>query len=369
MTTFSLVSNTIHVIIRTTSNMNVAYPGGSDDKNYTLTCKKKVRGNNIPYFPSNGLRGRMRRFIAKRVLDSLTETQGAIPTDIFLGIQNGSSHTQPDKANSSVEEMIRGAEHPYMGVFGGGSRMLESRYAVSDINPILAETLDAGVVQAPHGLLQGIVDTQVIGSGDDVSMLRAYQIVEKRSFIKIDDIVRGKNLVDVSEKIEGGVDAIAAHLEAVTHNQSTRKEQKKSGGDVAKKLTLSNMLGVESICAGVDMHFRIDVSPDLTEAQVGVILLALEDLANQNYLGGWGRTGFGRFSVQALVVDLPSFDIDETVTEGLYEGEKFSVANDTLTELTDAGKEALQSVDRDEIIDYFTPREVAIKRGKEKQKA
>ena len=37
MTTFSPVSNAIHVIIRTTSNMNVAYPEGSDDKNHTLT--------------------------------------------------------------------------------------------------------------------------------------------------------------------------------------------------------------------------------------------------------------------------------------------------------------------------------------------
>jgi CRISPR type IV-associated protein Csf2 len=349
--------------------MNVAYPGGSDDKNYTLTCKKKVKGQNIPYFPANGLRGRMRRFIAKRLLDALTETQGAVPTDIFLGLQSGSSHTQPDKANSSVEEIIRSAEHPYMGVFGGGSRMLESRYAISDINPILAETLDAGVVQAPSGLLQDIVDSQVIGSGDDVSMLKAYQIVEKRSFIKIDDIVRGTNLVDVSKKVEGGVDAIAAHLDAVSDNQAIRKEEKKSGADISKKLTLSNMLGVESICAGVDMHFRIDVSPDLTEAQIGVVLLALEDLANQNYLGGWGRTGFGRFSIRALIVDLPSFDIDETVIEGLYKGEVFSVSNETLIELTDAGKEALQSVDRDEMIDYFTPREVAIKRGKEKPKA
>ena len=369
MTTFSPVSNAIHVIIRTTSNMNVAYPEGSDDKNHTLTCKKKVRGSNIPYFPSNGLRGRMRRFIAKRILDTLTETQGAIPTDIYLGLQSGSSHTQPDKANSSVEEVVRACEHPYMGVFGGGSRMLESRYAISDINPILEETLDAGVVQAPNGLLQDIVDSQVIGSGDGVSMLKAYQILEKRSFIKIDDIVRGKNLVDVSEKVEGGVEAITAHLESVSDNQSARKEQKKSGGDVAKKLTLSNMLGVESICAGVDMHFRIDVSPDLTEAQVGVILLALEDLANQNYLGGWGRTGFGRFSVKALVADLPSFDIEETVTEGMYEGEVFSVASDTLTELTKAGKDALLSVERDEIIDYFTPRSEAKKSGKAKQKA
>lgn len=369
MTTFSPVSNTIHVILRTTSNMNVGYPDGTDENNYTLTCKKKVRGNAIPYFPANGLRGRMRRFIAKRVLDSLTETQGAIPRSVYLGLQSGSSHTQPDKAHSSVEEQIRAFEHPYMGVFGGGSRMLNSHYAISDINPILAETIDAGVVQAPHDLLQDIVDGQIIGSGDNVSMLRAYQIVEKRSFIKVDDIVRGRNLLDVSHRIEGGVDSIAEHLEAVTLNQSIRKEQKKSGVEVAKKMSLANMLGVESICAGVDMHFRIDVSPDLTEAQVGVILLALEDLANQNYLGGWGRTGFGRFAIQALIADLPSYDINETVTEGLYKGEVFSVSSDVLKELTEAGKEALSSVDRDEIVDYFTPREVAVQRGKTKQKA
>jgi CRISPR type IV-associated protein Csf2 len=368
MTKFHVQNNAIHVILKTTSNWNVAYPDGADENNTTLTVKKRINGNNVPYFPANGLRGRFRRYIAKRAIDAMVSTQGQLSLETHIALQSGSSHTQPDKANSSIEELVRASEHIYMGVFGGGSRMLESRYAVSDIHPILNSTVENGVVQAPFALVQEIIEKQNFGIDGDVKQLQPYQIVERRSFIKVDDISRGNNIVDVTQNVEGGESAIADYLEGVSKNQQERKTQKSKGEDVAKKLTLGNILGVESICAGVDMHFRIDVSPDLTEAQVGALLVALEDLANVNYLGGWGRTGFGRFKISAIHADLPALDISETIVDELYQGEHFSFDYTSLSSLTAEAHEAIQAIDKEEMIDYFTPREVAIKRGKDKLK-
>lgn len=364
MTTFSVQNNTIHVILQTTSNWHIAYPGGTDDKNTSLTSKKKFKGENIPYFPINGLRGRFRRAIANRAVNAMVGTQGSLPLETYIALQSGSSHTQPDAANASVEEQVRAAEHVYMGVFGGGSRMLNSRYAISDIHPILESTVVHGLVQAPSELVQEILDSQVYGADGEAKHLKAYQILERRSFIKVDDIVRGNNLVDVSEKVDGGAASVVEYLNGVIENQLARKSQKAKGEDVEKKLTLSNILGVESICAGVDMHFRIDVSPDLSTAQVGTLLIALEDMANVNYLGGWGRTGFGRFKIKAVDVDIPALDIKETVVDGLYDGDTFSFNNSALSELTSEGHEAISAIDRDEMMDYFTPRAQSIARGK-----
>lgn len=364
MTTFSTQSNTIHVILSTTSHINCAYPQDKNgtDTTTTLTVKKRVKNEKIPYFPSNGLRGFFRRAIASRIIAALGKP---VTTDIYLGLNSGSSPTGIDSAANSIEELMRASKHPYMGVFGGGSRTLMGRYAPSDINPILSSTVNNGVVSAPEHLVAPIVDSQIISQGDDVKMLSAFQLTEKRSLFKVDDISRGSNLVDITDKIEGGEGAIADHLMAVSDEQNKRKAQKQSGdGEVDKKRQISNILGVEGICPGVDMHFRIDLSPDLNEEQIGVILIAIKDWADTNYMGGWGRIGFGKFEIKAIEAIIPAQDIHESVVEGLYRDEKLSITNPVLSGLMEKANEAIGCIDLAEMIDYFTPRKPKSKAAK-----
>jgi hypothetical protein len=95
-------------------------------------------------------------------------------------------------------------------------------------------------------------------------------------------------------------------------------------------------------------------------------------MANVNYLGGWGRTGFGRFKIKAVDVDIPALDIKETIVDGLYSGDAFSFDNSALSDLTSEAMEAIAAIDKEEMTDYFTPREIAVARGKaakDKQKA
>lgn len=234
--------------------------------------------------------------------------------------------------------------------------MLIGRYAVSDINPILNSTVKSNVVSAPTHLTEEIIESQLISTEDGVRTLEPYQITERRSLFKIDDISRGRKIIDITDKLEGGEEAIALHLQAIADEQSTRKQEKDAGDhDVTKKRQINNILGVEAICPGTDMHFRIDLSPELTEEQIGVILLAIKDVADENYLGGWGRIGFGRFKIKTIEANIPAHDILEKASDSLYEDEKLCITNQRLASLMEMGQEALNSVDLSEIIDYFTP--------------
>lgn len=357
MTTFSTQSNTIHVVLSTTSHLNCAFPQDSkrpEDSTTTLTIKKKVKGESVPYFPANGLRGRFRRAIASRIINALGKP---VTTDIFLGLTSGSAPTGVDTISSSIEELMRAANHPYMGVFGGGSRMLMGRYDVSDINPILHSTVNHKVVAAPVHLVEPYLDSQILPSDDDIKTLQAYQLTERRTLFKIDDISRGRKLIDMTKQLEGGEEAIATHLQAIANEQATRKQQKGEGSiDVDKKRQINNMLGVEGISPGVDMHFRVDLSPELSEEQIGVILLAIKDLADENYLGGWGRIGFGRFEIKTIEANIPAHDIHEIATDSLYKDEKLEITNERLSDLMESAQDALSVVDLEEIADYFTPK-------------
>ncbi|EPT9268097.1 TPA: hypothetical protein ACN311_004071, partial [Vibrio parahaemolyticus] len=124
-----------------------------------------------------------------------------------------------------------------------------------------------------------------------------------------------------------------------------------------KKTSVANMLGFETIKTGVKMHFRVDFDSTVTEAQFGALLLALEAWVNRNYVGGWGRTNFGRFKVDAIRIDSDRFEIFESYTsEDLYTDGKFTLANmaDDIKSHVAACKSEIESVERDEIVSYFT---------------
>lgn len=343
------MKNTLHFTLVTTSPLHLAYPDNAqkmnDGSNVALTLKKQIKGKDVPYFQANGLRGALRRHAAKRIADFVAQTQAPLPADVYTGLNCGASSGRPDASGNSVEEMVRASNHAYMGLFGGGSRIFSSRYKVSDINIICNHTVENFIVNAPKSMIEELLADQTYKSGDETKPLEPYQFLARHFFTRVDDFGRGTNLKALDKVIENGLEGVKEFMLKNADSDKKRKDDAE-----AKKDSLSTLLNFEAIKSSVPMHFRMDLSPDITEAQVGVLLNALTDMFNENYIGGWGRSGFGTYRITGAQLDLHGERMSQS--DGFYDGDDFSFGA-SFSGLTSEGVNAIEAMQRDELIGFF----------------
>jgi len=347
---------TIHVILETTSPMHNAFPDNSvktkDGNRIALTNKKQVKGVDVPCFPANGFRGALRRKAGQRIVQKFSDTEARIDAKVYRGIMCGAATGRPDKSANSIEELARASEHAYMGLFGGGSRIFASAYQVSDLNVICNHTVSTGCVHAPKSLIEEIVLSQTYEKeGVDVP-IQPFQFVEEHFFTRVNDFGRKNDWIALDKVIKDGLAGVAELISNDVDNSSKRKSQESNENNVKKEDT-STLLSNQAIKTGTPLHFRIDLSPNASDAQIGLLLIALKDVFEENYIGGWGRVGWGRYRVTAF-----DFTLDDErfiKTESFYsEQEDFILPKET-EHLVDAGLNAIACMDCAEMIDFFTP--------------
>ncbi|CAJ4330247.1 CRISPR type AFERR-associated protein Csf2 [Burkholderia pseudomallei] len=340
---------TIDVTLTLTSPLHLAYPGNTPEareednrekKNKALTFKKKLMTGDavwyVPCVPGNGLRGALRRKVADRLQKHLCAGDQSIPAELYVGLTCGASSGSPDNTPLSVAELLRARTNVYMGTFGGGARLLESAYRVSDINPVLKVTLERGVVPA------FCADYVQPKRGGDSEYVAPWEITDCYHLIRRDDLMSGRGGVSLSQFVSSA-DA-AAYQAQVVELESERKADK--GGTKSVR----NMMAIEAICAGTPMHFRIDVKPGFGDEHVGVLLLALCDIFAENAIGGWCRSGFGQYRVDQLRVT----DGEEcAVFTELHEDGVFRLPVQ-LSRYTEAAKEGIRRITLEEMMGYFT---------------
>ena len=338
------MQNTIDVVLTLASPMYVAYPDNYDDGlSRTITKPVTIDGkkHEVPYYPANGFRGGLRRVIAGLICDHLKATECAVPGDLYNGLHCGASSGSPDQTAQSIEEIIRVRNHVYMGLFGGGARTHESMYAVSDMNPILDATIRTGSV--PEKYREGYVAPLSTGDGG-LSFLQPFQIIGKRHFLRVDDLYRVTDAELINRTVADPIATVNAHQAAVGLNKEDRK-----GG--AKKEDVANLQAFQTIAEGTPMHFRIDMKSDITQEQVGALLIALESLFVENYFGGVGRQGMGKVRVREMTLQVGS----ETLAweeSALYRGEDFALPA-SAAPFVDAAKEAIGNIRMADIAPFF----------------
>lgn len=326
-------TNRIEGILRLTSPLHCASPDKSnlpkfdadgrplDNGNATATVfQPLVTANSIeriPYFPGNDVRGRLRRKSAKLVLDHICVTEKVTP-ELYTGLNVGAVDGQPE-SDLTVEEAIRARDNVYMGLFGGGVRMLRSRYSVCDLVPVLQSTIDAGLVPSKYGERDGQNFTPIYNTKDGDKPIAAFQLFQMQQMLRVNDTMRVLRPDEMVRYIDNAVDAVAKIQQDILLATATRKESKEQAeaGEirkdaVTKKTDVGNMFSVQSVIAGTPMYFRLDFADDVTDAHVGMILLSLRDLVTEQRLGGWGRSGMGRFDATLTLTrggeTLPVFD-------------------------------------------------------------
>jgi len=242
----------------------------------------------LPIVPGNTMRNLLRRTMLRDVIEpALTDKQAQLSIGAYTTAYAGSSSGNPDGVPSSFDEIVMMRAHPFLGLFGGGPRMLEGRLMVDSLYPI-------------HQYSERIIGTDYINDSIKGSIT---EIVWTR---RNDPILEIGSAEDTAV-IEGGVKAANDWITDLLESGKAKKgkaskkdaEPAESDDDNARGLRAFN--AHEVVIGGVKWLWRLNVDRP-TDAQVGMILLAINKLANQRIAGGHAKD-YGRFVIEGVSLD------------------------------------------------------------------
>lgn len=312
------INNRIEGLIQLTRPLHCASPdkalvrGDNDNETPTMQMRIVTPQNGlqtIPYFPGNDLRGRLRRKAAALVLDHIT-VAGKVKLELYAGLNCGAISASPDSAELTVEEALRARDNVYMGLFGGGARLLRSRFRTSDLVPVIADTVDLGMVPRSYTEVEGGGRQFLPASNtnDGLKALMGWQLIQSTQVLRVDDALRVLRPDEIEQYIDDK-EAVARYQSAILGASATRKDEKtraKAGEikktEVSKKVGVGNIAVFQSIAAGTPMYFQLDFADDVSDAHVGLMLLAIRELVREQALGGWTRAGLGQFNAHLHLV-------------------------------------------------------------------
>lgn len=365
------INNRIEGLFHLTRPLHCASPDDSlkspDKDNETPTMQMRVvtaQGlQPIPYFPGNDLRGRLRRKAATLVLDHLTTGDRKIKMELYAGLNCGAISASPE-SGLTVEEALRARDNVYMGLFGGGTRLLSSRYRVADLVPVIAETIELGMVPGRYAEsdagLRNFLPVQHTDGGPRA--VGGWQLIQKTQIFRVDDVLRVLRPDELARYLDG-TDEVVAYQAAVAEGSAQRKAEKakaKAGEmkktDVSTSKSVGNIAVFQSILAGTPMYFLLDFLDDATDAHVGLMLLALQELVREQALGGWTRAGLGKFKADLTLVrhgeSMPIFAPDAN--------EANAALSPALDQFVGQAREALAQITVDEMMAFFIPRALPV---------
>lgn len=366
------MSNYIRGLIQLTSPLHVA---SVDEKGKTMTrpvFDKSGRRFMVPIFPGNDLRGRLRRKAAKYVIDALVSDQRRVSLETYMGLMCGTAVATPD-SKQTVEEFVRASRNIYMGLFGGGSRILRSRYAAADLVPVVKATVEAGCV--PEWLQSGTESeagrvpplTVCVGKnkGSDELVYNSVSdgysgLTANVNMVRVDDVMRVSDGLYMEATVEAAAEKVDAYQARVAVKNKVRKDEKLQGMENdenrTKKIDAGNMFAAEAVAAGVHLWTDILLDDHLTLAQVGLFVQAFADIVKEQKLGGLSSKGFGRFRTKNMVICHPA--LSDGVEIKLFEEDGSEARlSPQLAPALEAMRNELARLDLDEMSSYFINRD------------
>lgn len=235
----------------------------------------------VPFFPGNDLRGRLRRKATDIITSRSTEK---VSLSLYHAMSCGAVTGSPSKDKKGVEyapidsiaTLAEAKSNVFAGLFGGGFNMVSSGYRVSDMVPAIGLIDEIGML--PEGF-----------SGD-VLQKEPYELIEEFMFNRWDDL--GKSPGKLMEACDA--DEVIDWQSLIVDQESVGKDGKTDKSRNALKL--SNFQFFKAVIPGTPLAFQMDLKSELSDAQIGLMLLSLKDLANEQALGAASRKGFGRFN-------------------------------------------------------------------------
>jgi CRISPR type IV-associated protein Csf2 len=238
--------------------------------------------------PGNTMRSLLRRTMLKHVIEpALVEKGNKLSIGAYATAYAGNATGNPDGVPSSFDEIATMRAHPFIGLFGGGPRMLEGRLMVDSLYPIHTNA------------------ERIIGAGYENEMMSGpiTQVVWAR---RMDPILNLGSSEDVAV-INGGAVAANGWIQDLLANSKAAASKKKKAAadeDESDGAAEENGRGLkafnahEVVIPGLKWVWRISLDRP-TDAQVGLVLLALNKMTNERIAGGHSKD-YGRFVIDGV---------------------------------------------------------------------
>lgn len=253
----------------------------------------------VPIMPANSLRHALRERIAQRYLDTF-RGKHTLSLGAYAAMLSGNATGNPDGAPAPFSVIQKTRQHPFLGLFGGGPRMIEGKLVVDQAIPIISG-LQFYLPDAPMDLAlpQGGLT----------------EVIFRR---RVDPVL--KLTEERMELIEGVPDSVdewfqtyysksplvkqAKESKPKTNEAGSGDEEESSAvageGDSDRGLTAFN--AHEVVVPGVPWLWHIDSKAELTRAQIGALLDGIAQLHGER-LGGMSALGYGKIEIISISLE------------------------------------------------------------------
>ena len=236
----------------------------------------------VPVVPGNTMRKLLRLSILNNVILKQLQGRDKLSIGAYAAAFSGNATGRPEGV-ATFDEIVQNRSHLFLGLFGGGPRMMQGRLTVDSLYPIHRNTVRI--------LGEGLEDRLVSGDITDIVWLR-----------RVDPILATRD-ESAEELVEGGRKALTQWaidgLEAAAAKRSKKDKEGEGEGDDPRGLRTFN--AHEVVIPGVDWVLQIGLD-NPTPAQVGLVLAGIEKMPQQPIAGGFSK-GYGQFNILDVTLD------------------------------------------------------------------
>lgn len=338
----------LHIVGTITPMTHVHQTDPNREGNLSRTVKTRVfdaRGDThrVPFVTANSVRGLLRRAAAEVTLDALDT---AVSRALYSVLKTGKATRKDIGMQASVHSLVEGATNVFAGLFGGGGYMLHSRYTMGPLMPIVAwcDRFLHPSLREKAIPIEKLRYQREDGTYGDIPLVTELILTSR------DDVLAGQGSSHIKD-YQASVDAWIAEVTTgrvakakgkADKDEARKRGEKVSGNDKAVSVDVSGYNLIESILPGTPLQFWLRLKPSASDAQIGLMLLAVRDWANANVLGGASARGFGRFEAE-----LALYDDDTLIAPSLFNLSDHATAYTLVKELgayVEAATEALDKV-------------------------
>ena len=249
----------------------------------------KIFTPSVPVIAANNLSGRIRRRVGTEFLNALSTkaTPETVSISTYSAIMSGAATGNPDGTPVSYDEYKRAKEHVFLGLMGGGPRMMERRARTHNSLAYCTtskDLLDDSRIPFDQIYQEGWFVTKQANFVE----LNASDLTQIWTYRRNDDL---RDLVNISHASEQITDFVASYNE----RQAKIIEEKNQKGE--SKTSTFTFQALEFVQPGVSFPL-VFVLDDISDEQAGLWFRGFDAFCKEERLGGLSRNGFGEFHIQ-----------------------------------------------------------------------
>lgn len=267
---------------------------------------ENTAGNSVPVIAANSFRGLLRREAADEIFSILEARGEKIPLSAFHVLTCGTATPSPC-GELTIEDALKAAAHPLIGLFGGTSRLVRGSLNSGIGWPIHERVLQAGIV--PDFVME-----HCVAGSKDVRANRETNNLTMQVFSCRKDAIFAFVNSHAPLVVENYDRSIIANWAASLDNPQAKRGKERGGddnGESAAKISLHSIMAHEIVLPGTSFYLHHSVnSSQIGDAGMGLYIVALSRLANVGRIGGLSRFDCGRFCMTAYIQNDKGFRID-----------------------------------------------------------